>query len=365
VTIEHFQGPVVSSNRIIGLGGAFIGVATGADAHLINPASFASRHDYAVDDWFDYDWALSWVAMPAGGDGALNVSPVPVDIAQARAADVGFDLKFGRFGIGAHAAIQEYDDQVEWTDESGQQVGRVTWAQVSGGTGLGYAFFDGELIVGVASDSVILSAGEAFTVTASRLSAGVLVAPFQTDWRVGARVRSAALGDTTVVGSVERFDFQLEPTQVVAPWEIGVGASWRIGDQTYNPRYDFSARVRPDTRLQTASRYLLVATDLIVTGPSENAIGIESFLAQEYLRVGESLTLGARLGVESEVISNRLRVRAGSYFEPSRYAEETGRLHATVGADLRVKLGWNWRINTAVDVAPGYRNFGLGLGFWH
>jgi hypothetical protein len=168
-----------------------------------------------------------------------------------------------------------------------------------------------------------------------------------------------------VVGSVERFDFQLEPTQVVAPWEIGVGASWRIGDQTYNPRYDFSARVRPDTRLQTASRYLLVATDLIVNGPSENAIGIESFLAQEYLRVGESLTLGARLGVESEVISNRLRVRAGSYFEPSRYAEETGRLHATVGADLRVKLGWNWRINTAVDVAPGYRNFGLGLGFWH
>ena len=41
--LEVFQGPVVSSQRVVGMGGAYIGLAEGVAGHLDNPAAFAVR----------------------------------------------------------------------------------------------------------------------------------------------------------------------------------------------------------------------------------------------------------------------------------------------------------------------------------
>ncbi len=371
VTLEYFQGPVVSSNRLMGMGGAFIGVAEGADAHLINPASFATRYSYTANDWFDYDWALSWVTMPEGGDAALNTSPVSINVDRASYAELGFDLKFGRLGVGFHGAPHTFDERLGWTDpDEGLRVAQVTWTQMAGGVGLGYAFIDGQLIVGLASQTTLfgvegteLERSEVFTLTSTHVVWGALLAPRGEPWRLGLRYRTPSDEDT-VTGSAETFQLRLQPERVVAPWEIGVGGSWRFGQRQYNPRYKFDDE-GATAEQEDDRRYMLVAADLILTGTTDQAIGIESFLAQQYARVGETVSLGARAGVESEVVANLLRLRAGSYYEPSRYESYSGRFHATAGADLRVKLGWEWRLNTAVDLAPGYLNWGLGVGFWH
>jgi hypothetical protein len=353
------------------MGGAFIGVAEGADAHLINPASFATRYSYTVDDWFDYDWALSWVTMPEGGDAALNSAPVAVDVDSASYVELGFDLKFGRFGLGLHASPHTFDERLGWTDpEGGVRVEAVTWTQMAGGMGLGYAFYDGQLIVGMASETIQfgvageeLERDELFHLSTTQVLWGGLVAPHGEPWRLGMRFRTPADKETDVVGSAAAFQLRLEPERVVAPWEVGIGGSWRFGEREYNPHYTFDEKT-PNSSVGDR-RYVLVAADLIVTGTTDNAIGIESFLAQEYARAGDELTLSARAGVESEVLPNLLRLRAGSYFEPSRYSRHPGRLHGTAGADLRVTLGWDWRLNAAIDVARGYQNFGFGIGFWH
>ena len=307
----------------------------------------------------------------SGDEGkSLNVAPVSVDILSAIYLNVGFNLKLGAFGVGLHVASQGFDDRIDWTDEQGvvQEV-EVTWQQADVGLGMAYAFLEGEFIVGAALDSVQLQvlsdslADDSFDVITAAVTGGVLYAPHGEPWRLGAKFRSAALGDSTVTGDASQFGLYLEPTRVVAPWQLGFGGSWRWGEQPYNPRYAFDEDSSTDSEL--GDLYLLVAGDLILTGPTANAIGIESFLAQQYRRAGRQPTLGVRLGAESEVISNRLRLRAGSYWEPSRYKRTVGRLHGTAGAEVRVNWGWDWRIDFALDVADGYLNYGFGVGFWH
>jgi hypothetical protein len=369
--VEYYQGPVVSSNRVIGLGGAFIGVAEGAEGHMLNPAAYVTRHRHVAGRWFDYDWTISWLNTP-GGDAALNVAPVSVPVNRASYLDIGFNLKFGALGIGAHAAPHQFYQTFGWWREDGSlRVAEVIWEQSLGGLGVGYALFEGQLALGAAVKSVKLAlagegleASETFETATVQMMFGALVAPAELPWRVGARFRTATLGDTVLEGDPNQYGLRVVPERVVAPWELGVGASWRASERRPNPRHRYNEDGEP-ADADADRRYLLVAGDVIVTGKTERAIGIESFLAQRTIAAGESLSLGVRAGVESEVLANRARLRAGSYFEPSRYESVSGRVHATAGADLRFTLGWDWKLSAAVDLARGYHNFGLGVGFWH
>ena len=79
---------------------------------------------------------------------------------------------------------------------------------------------------------------------------------------------------------------------------------------------------------------------------------------------GERASLAIRGGVEWEAWPDVLRVRGGTYFEPSR----TGgayRPHGTFGLDVRVPF-WPWDLQVALagDVARMYTNASLSIGFW-
>jgi len=71
------------------------------------------------------------------------------------------------------------------------------------------------------------------------------------------------------------------------------------------------------------------------------------------------------------VMPGRLRLRAGSYWEPARIADRGGRLHATGGLEVRLFSFSFWdkerrvRLAIAADGARQYQNFGLSIGFWH
>jgi hypothetical protein len=134
------------------------------------------------------------------------------------------------------------------------------------------------------------------------------------------------------------------------------------------------AELRHRNGLRALSRrYLLLSVDTLLTGATDAGVGLDSFLSQVRQTSGRNPSLSVRFGAEGEPIQNRLKLRVGSYLEPSRFADSAARLHATLGLDLRL-FAWDvfglvdefdLRITAALDLAERYRNFGFSVGIWH
>jgi hypothetical protein len=158
----------------------------------------------------------------------------------------------------------------------------------------------------------------------------------------------------------------------------------RIAAEEEDIREEEDARLRDaDKRLkeERRARYdnwprerVLLLASVLVYGPSRDAVAVEGFINQEREIVGESLAVAPRFGVESEPISNWVKLRAGIYFEPSRFSDGTFRQHFTYGFDVKL-FPWDvfgilpraqtWRLSAFLDVAPRYENFGFAIGVWH
>lgn len=226
------------------------------------------------------------------------------------------------------------------------------------------------------------------------------------------------------------------PNQVALPWDIDVGAAIQLGPRPLNPRWvdpgEALARLdrylrwrelerkrahervlaRPNStqaerqaedasasidaavdevhreRLARAVReelvrrqrqlerfYVLVSSSLLVTGPVKDAVGVESFIERRVQRSGQKATFTPRLGVESEVVPRWLKLRAGSYGEPTRFSSRgaRARLHGTVGFEQKLfpwtvfglfDDGTEWRLSGALDGARRYLSWGVSLGVW-
>ena len=116
---------------------------------------------------------------------------------------------------------------------------------------------------------------------------------------------------------------------------------------------------------------LTVAFELSLMGAVDNGYGMEAFAAKQLQASGRSVSATPRLGLESEVVPARLRLRAGSYLEASRFFETSARWHGTAGAQVRLfsfRLARHERrvaLSFAGDVAARYENLGISLGFWN
>jgi hypothetical protein len=138
---------------------------------------------------------------------------------------------------------------------------------------------------------------------------------------------------------------------------------------------DLDARIRERYREQERF-YVLISTSLMISGPVDNAVGIESMLDRTVQRSGLSSSVSPHLGIESEIIPHWLRIRGGTYLEPSRFAsnQKGARLHATFGFDSKT-FGWNvfgvwpknteWRVGGSVDASRSYLGWGISVGNWH
>ena len=72
-----------------------------------------------------------------------------------------------------------------------------------------------------------------------------------------------------------------------------------------------------------------------------------------------------RLGVENETIPGRLRLRAGTFVEPSPFPGTDARPHFTGGGEVFLfKYYDRLSLSFSFDVANNYNNVGLALGFW-
>lgn len=127
---------------------------------------------------------------------------------------------------------------------------------------------------------------------------------------------------------------------------------------------------------QMGRGYVLLSAALSAFGSVDDAVGIESFLQRVVDRSGRRPVFMPHFGVETEVIPNWLKVRGGSYYEPTRFENRNAaaRAHGTFGVSSKL-LPWSafglwahdtwWRAQGAIDVAERYLNWSLSLGVWH
>lgn len=133
-------------------------------------------------------------------------------------------------------------------------------------------------------------------------------------------------------------------------------------------------QLRKQYRWGWPRRYYLLTADLWFAGRVADAVGVESFLFQTVQRSGEHITVSPRLGFETEVWPTRMKLRAGTYLEPSRFAESNARVHGTLGFDLSL-FKWSvfglwpddyrWQVSAALDIARAYGSFSFGVGGWY
>ncbi len=144
--------------------------------------------------------------------------------------------------------------------------------------------------------------------------------------------------------------------------------------QRLRQAFDDARRALALSSAQVERFYVLLTASLVVSGSVKDGVGVESFLDQVVNRSGGQVVYSPRLGVESEVWEDRLKLRGGTYLEPSRFATSEARVHATLGGDVRL-FGWNvfglwpddyvWQLGGSLDVAPRYFSWGVSLGGWY
>ncbi|MBX3231124.1 MAG: hypothetical protein KIT84_37305 [Labilithrix sp.] len=427
-SVDLFQGPVLATTRITGMGGAFTAVAEDTDAIPFNPAAASLRAPYSTTK-VDYDLTAG-LTLPSSVSGTDfdNNGKVGFTYDNFFWATFGGMLQYGHLGFGLIGSFQNYSLGVPGTPialpagegTSPEAIDNLIVRVLRLDPVMSYGFFDDQLHVGAGlrvvglygvgqvagNSSTERSLLESYSVGAQ---VGSLWAPAQLPLRVGATLRSpSAYLEQEEGGRIQRNENGDRiagnvylPDKVQLPWEVEVGVAVQLWKRPLNVHWEDEDKVpvpeterwrqkqpngEPEPPWRGARRLLkqkynriarqkvLLSASAILTGPVANAVGIESMLSQTVERSGEKPVVGVRAGAESEIIPRWFVLRAGTYVEPTRYRTGETRIHGTAGLDFRV-LRWSvfglldddtlFRISLSGDIARDYFGWGIGAGFMH
>jgi hypothetical protein len=360
-TIDAFRGAAVADYRVIGMGGVSLATAEGATGLLANPAAAASRPATA-SGWFYWDFLLDAYAPGLGVDFDNNGKPQDQFSGKTGALNAGLVGMWGAWG-GALSVTAELRD-VARPDGTTASLSAAIWRLT-----LARSFADGEFVAGanLVAGGFNLRLPESGTelVNAADWSveAGGLWQPRERNLRVGLKFRPAMRVriDPAACDPNDCAGYIL-PERVQFPWTAGAGLAWRFGPTPWN------RRVQSDF---LDERSTTLAADVIIDGPVAGGAGLEGFLEKRLQRSGEGPSVSVRFGAEHEWVPGRFRIRGGVYWEPPRFEDVEGRLHLTLGLDVRFWSFSLWgsnyrlRLSLAGDGARRYGNSVLSLGFWH
>jgi hypothetical protein len=351
-SLDLRQGPVLGSSRKVALGGAYIGVAEGIASLSSNPAGVAFRPERSTTK-FDWDWTAGLTGLDSKDFD--NNAVTPPDYRSHRIRSLGLMGQYGPWGLGLLSdseiiALENPDA------EDSEYVLSVTSLT------LGRQFLERELTVGVGLRATTTKLRtKVIDATLGKLSGtgwdvGALWNPELGPWRFGITYTSSIRSDEALDTSDDTpvtVNGLIIPEQVILPSSLGLGASYAVDSAPFWKGHKW-----------------LVASDLLFTASSENAVGVESVLAQKIQPVGTDDTIGVRLGSELETIPGRLRLRLGSYYEPSNYEGVSSRIHVTGGFEVRlfhtsIWGEYDWALTATVDSARDYLNVIVSIGFWY
>lgn len=349
--LDMRQGPVMGSARQVALGGAYIGVAEGITSLDSNPAGVAFRLERSTTE-FDWDWTIGLNDLKSNDFD--NNGQSPPDYKSHRIRSLGLMGQYGPWGIGVLNNSEILS--LEGLNSDDEYVLSVT------SLALGRQFLDRELTVGAGVRATMTKLqNQPFDATLGKVSgtgwnAGIVWNPELGPFRFGAAYTSSisssqSLNNTS--GVPVTVNGLIVPQQVILPATFGVGMSYAVESAPFWKDHKW-----------------LVASDLLFTASSENAVGVESVLAQKIQPIGTHNTTSFRIGSELETLPGQLRLRLGSYYEPSNFEGVASRTHLTGGFETRLfhtsYLGeYDWGLTLTADSARDYLGLFVSLGFWY
>lgn len=289
-SVDLFQGPTLASARITAMGGAYTGLAEGAEGIPFNPASVSLRMPQSTTN---VDWDVTGgVTLPTSVRGTDFDNNGDSTFGRGRGqkdfyfASLGGYIQYGHVGIGVMISAQTYGMGLE---------SRFKLAQPSGGPKgtheidvnffkidpvISYGFLDDQLHVGAGARAIVLQIGaplatiestplpgtglpsldrprddgkqtELFTNYAIGAQAGIVWAPYALPLRLGGAVRSplaATKGEfgggfaAQPNGDIRAGNVFL-PTKAELPWEVELGASVQIWERPLNIQWQDEDKV--------------------------------------------------------------------------------------------------------------------------
>jgi hypothetical protein len=334
---------VMASSEITAMGGAAQGFASGAAGLSSTPAAPVLRRLRDTRSQ-STSFALSYLRAQAedGRSDLTNAGEAYSDGKSELLVNVGAGGRQDRVGVGLGM--------------TGVQVwGEETMARIA----------DGRFAVAATSPDRQLAAGVAARVMWVELSrdeqqerfmglgaeAGLSFRPTGSSWQLGVSTRSPVTATAGHSGG-----FVIDTVQL--PWQLSAGGGWSSA----------AARDRAASGLGVR-----VGADLVVYGRVDEGVSLAPLLDDVLVERGRSVSYSPRLGGEVEVLPDRLRLRAGSYIEPSRTEGQPPRLHGTGGLEfwvIHLRLLWGLvdhdvSIQSAFDLSERYRRVGwLGVSVW-
>ena len=376
------SGALLGSSRVVGLGGAYVGIAEGAAGFPSNLSALAQRSPSLERDW-DLGVTLSWLDLPFTGTKRRDVDNDGLaDESVANRQLLGaLMLQYKRFGIGFlwRNSRTGYCLTLGCRGEGEQLRVSLTQSVLAGSVAFGQDDFILALGIFSAQASFSELGDESWRYGDTGVAVDMLYRPHGRPYRIGVAVRPE------VVAGWRRDDGQ-SPfiagrqiyAAVVSPAVLSLGASWRLGEGAH--RYN---RLSPAARRQLqvegddlpvpaeeprdalAGRWLITAQVDLISSVS-NAVPARSFASTaEPVLVGDTALFQPRVGAEWDAFPGLLRLRAGTWLEPSPFPERNPRPHLTGGLELFVLRYWeDWSINASFDLASRYSNWGISIGFW-
>jgi len=363
-SIELYDGVAYGNAAVVGMGGASVGLAIGTSGTLFNPSAPAVKPTTDTDYW-SWDYHLDAIA---GSSTDYDNNGFKSSYAQNVVGTAGIGGRYGEWaaaitGTWQNRPIMASDGMTKVLEASVYrfQFAVARWVQRLD-TAIGVSLSTG--IFGLDGDCDV--DGECphrlFTVSGGGFELGATWVPRDQNFRIGAAASSPIKG-----GKVEDCDPAdcvgwILPESIVSAPRLSAGFAYRFSDSIWNQLV--GGYFRDETSVT-------IASDVVITGPAENGYGLDAFGDMKLQRSGRHSAVSVRGGAEWEWLPGRLRLRGGSYWEPGRFDSVPGRLHVTLGVEVRVFQFNLWgkprrgRIGLTGDVAERYTNVGVSVGFWH
>lgn len=337
VTIDATRVLVLSNAEVVAMGGAgaaFVAAAPGAG---LSPAAPASRREESVSPV-----VASLVLTSSGLTERRDTENLDRALSSVgRMYNVGVALAAGRYGGGLVGEGTYASTGTQW-------VGLTQWHLVGAAS-----LAEGHLAVGLGARGLTMGVidGDAHRDSFGvGVEGGAVVSNLGDAWNVALTVRSPVTAHPfgEPVGGIAAASL---------PYEVVGGVGW--GNRGRLP----AGRGVP----------VRVAADVVVDGPVADGRSLGAWLDGDEVERGATMTVTPRVGGEVDVWPERLRLRAGTYLEPTRTAESALRPHVTGGVEVRlfpiqafqgrVRLDLAWQV--ALDWSDGYvRGAFLGVTVW-
>ncbi len=377
------EGVLRGSPRLLGIAGAFVGVAETAEGITRNPAAAASKDprferelnfDFGAAMHFLPPWAVS--EQDWDNDGRPDQAEGgPLEALGTQVIYLAGSVQYKNVGFGIGADLQNF---VARTPQGGFNLGLLhTFASVAG------SFWEDQILIGLGLETTHSIFGyfenralsDRLGYHGYGVQFGGLWRPKDEDYRVGFAFRPQVVGKPDTqrerIGGLQPF------SAVIAPARVSVGGSWALGStgRHYNitgkdgwgptdPEPDGTPRFTP------AMTKWLITTQLDVFMPVGGATNVTAFLEQgagvDAQVAGNQVAFQPRVAVEKEILEERLRLRLGGYLEPALVPSGSLRPHLTYGGEVYLFQLGTQRISFGLsfDLAQQYQNLSVAFLVW-